>query len=147
MTGSNTVLLEGQQLGRKRPLFADRQIEVPENWLETDDGVTLRELLKHLVSLEVEAFQEGQERQQLFRVLSAEEIETGKAAGRISPEGKTEKQTVDAQDAVQIAWQAFEDGLFFVIVDGEQIEALDEAVHLQENSSMKFVRLVALAGG
>ena len=97
--------------------------------------------------LEVEAFQERQERQQLFRVLSAEEIETSKAAGRISPEGKTEKQTVDAQDAVQIAWQAFEDGLFFVFIDGEQIEALDEAVHLQENSSMKFVRLVALAGG
>lgn len=149
MSSANTLVLEGQQLGGKQPLFTKREIEVPEDWPAGGESVSLRALLRHLVLLEVEAFQERQEERQLFRILTADQIAAGQARGRIDPEGKRDRGLADvrSEQAVETAVLAFEDGLFFVFIDDKQIEELEEPVHLGQNSRMLFVRLVALAGG
>jgi hypothetical protein len=43
--------------------------------------------------------------------------------------------------------QAFEDGLFLVILDGEEQRELDSQIFLQADSHVVFVRMVMLAGG
>jgi hypothetical protein len=43
--------------------------------------------------------------------------------------------------------QAFEDGLYLVIVDGNEQRDLDQQVFLQPDSRVAFVRLALLAGG
>jgi hypothetical protein len=54
---------------------------------------------------------------------------------------------VDDDVAVAVALQAFEDGLYFVFLDGQQQEDLDAEVRLRPDSTLTFIRLVALAGG
>lgn len=48
---------------------------------------------------------------------------------------------------VHAALEAFEDGLYFVFIDDRQIETLDERVTVGAGSRVRFLRLVALAGG
>jgi hypothetical protein len=48
---------------------------------------------------------------------------------------------------VAAALQAFEDGLYVIIVDGEEQAELDRDVSLQPDSRVTFVRLAMLAGG
>jgi hypothetical protein len=55
-------------------------------------------------------------------------------------------QSVDPGQAVAAALLAFEDGLYLVILDGEEQRELDRQIFLQADSHMVFVRLVMLAG-
>jgi hypothetical protein len=54
---------------------------------------------------------------------------------------------IDAAEALQTALEAFDDGLYFVFIDDEQVEELDAPIRLRSDSSVTFLRLVALAGG
>ncbi len=49
--------------------------------------------------------------------------------------------------AVATAIEAFVDGLFLVLVDGRQETELDAQVFVSADSTVTFVRLVALSGG
>ncbi|MBW3653458.1 MAG: hypothetical protein KY433_07670, partial [Actinobacteria bacterium] len=52
-----------------------------------------------------------------------------------------------AEVAVATAIEAFVDGLFLVLVDGRQETELDAQVFVSADSTVTFVRLVALSGG
>ncbi|MEM7802196.1 MAG: hypothetical protein AAF633_23590 [Chloroflexota bacterium] len=148
MSPTQPITIESHQLGLKKPLIPQRQIDLPDDWFgRGGENVTLRQLLTRIVHEEVDAFHARQADLQLFRVLSAEQIEEGIAQGRIDPAAKENRQSVQADAAVRTALQAFEDGLYFVFIDDDQKESLDETVHLAANSTLKFIRLVALAGG
>ena len=56
-------------------------------------------------------------------------------------------QKVDEQVAVATALQAFEDGLYLVIIDGHEQRELDCEVYLTPESHITFLRLVMIAGG
>ena len=141
------VTVEGQQLGLKKPLIQPRKIELPETLSSKANVVTLRNLIHYLVQLEVDAFKERQENRQLFRVLTAAQIEAGKNEGRIDPAEKNLQQVVNLEETVRTAIQAFEDGLYFVFFNEQQLNSLDETIQFTAEGSLKFVRLVALAGG
>ncbi|HEX9116191.1 MAG TPA: hypothetical protein VGA61_09000, partial [Anaerolineae bacterium] len=63
--------------------------------------------------------------------------------------GGSEEETgmVNPEEAVRTAKQAFEDGLYLVLVDDQQYKSLDDEIRLRPNGKVTFVRLVALAGG
>src|SRR5690606_2492367 len=111
-----------------------------------DGGRTLRELIGFIVAAEVEAFRKRNEARRLDRVLSAAEIEEGEARGRISPEGRGTPGAVDTEEAVAAAIQAFEDGLYLVVIDGQEHRDLEAQVFLRPDSRITFIRLVFLAG-
>lgn len=52
----------------------------------------------------------------------------------------------EAEEAVAVALQAFEDGLYLVVIDGEERRSLDEPVYLRDDSTLVFVKLTFLAG-
>lgn len=83
----------------------------------------------------------------MVQVLTEPEISQGAATGKVDSGGRGLIQEVDADLAVETALEAFGDGLYFVFIDGSQQSGLDAAVTLRENSTVTFVRLVALAGG
>ena len=94
------------------------------------------------------AFQQRQAEQKTLRVLTARQITEGAARGKIDSGGRElEAGMVDADTAVAAALEAFEDGLYFVFVDGNQVENLDSHLQLVPGSAITFLRLVALAGG
>jgi len=140
------ITISGKALGRKKPLFADWSIPFPPD--AGDGGLTLRDLIGRVVRAEVEAFKQRQQERQLFRALTARDIEKGTAKGKIESGGQEFKpQQVDADEAVGVALQAFEDGLYLVVVDGEEQRELDRQLFLKEDSRVAFVRLTMLAGG
>ncbi len=140
------LTISGKALGRKKPLFADFSIPFPP---ELGDGgsVTLRDLIERVVRHEVAAFQQRQEERKVLRALTARQIEEGAARGKIDMGGRDLQQEVDPDDAVANALEAFEDGLYLVVVDGVEQRSLDSQVFVNANSRVAFVRLVMLAGG
>ncbi len=146
MKTTTQITIEGKQIGGKKDLFPRQLLTIPIDWVKSSP-ISLRTLITHLVRQEVATFEERQSANRFFRVLTAVQIETEKPTGRIDPAAKATKQSIDSDQAVRTALQAFEDGLFFVFVDGDQIEELDDPVTLAAESTLRFIRLVALAGG
>ena len=142
-----TLTLEGYQIGKKQPLFPKQQLNLPHDWQQNETVITLGQLIQLIVQEQVDAFEQRQQDQQLFRVLTTTQIEAGKMNGRIDPAAKKYRQSITVESAITIALQAFEDGLYYVFIDGKQIETIDEPITLSTTSTLKFIRLVALAGG
>jgi hypothetical protein len=141
----STFRVEGKMLGGRRPLFPKFSVACPAGWQE--GGITLRDLITAVVRHEVAAFCERQEERRFITTLTREQIETGVQRGKIDMGGRDLDQTVDESQATQAALLAFEDGLYFVFVDDEQIASLDTSLNITPDSRVTFVRLVALAGG
>jgi hypothetical protein len=144
---STTLVVEGKVLGQKRPLFTDWHIELPPIWQRDGDRIKLRDLITRVVFEEVEAFRKRQEERRFSRIMSRAEIEQGATSGKVDPGERDLKQEVNTDDAVGEALQAFEDGLYYVFIDGVQQTGLDSEVYLKTESKVAFIRLVALAGG
>ncbi len=140
------LTISGKTLGKKKPLFADWSIPFPP---ELGDGgsVTLRDLLTRIVRAEVQAFRDRQREKQLLRALTSNDIEKGTVSGKITSGGQNLKQDVSEDEAIAVALQAFEDGLYLVIVDEQEQKSLDAQVFLKPDSRVAFVRLAMLAGG
>src|SRR5262245_49977726 len=140
------LTISGKALGRKKPLFDDFSVPFPPE-LGEGGTVTLRDLIGKVVRGEVAAFKQRQEDRRLLRALTATEIAEGAARGKVDMGGRDLKQNVDVAEAVAVALEAFEDGLYLVIVDGQEQRALDNQIFLQPDSRIAFVRLTMLAGG
>jgi len=139
--------VEAKVVGQKRPLFADWQIELPPPDENQGDHLKLRDLITSIVTKEVEGFKIRQEERKLARVMSRVEIEQDAVRGKIDPGEGDLQQQVNLDDAVAVALQAFEDGLYFVFIDEVQQTSLDSEVFLKTNSKVVFLRLTALVGG
>jgi len=140
-------IISAKSLGSKKPLFADFSVPLPPGSDEAGE-MTLRRLIDSIVRGEVAAFRHRQSEVNLVRALTARQIDAGAAAGRITSGGsEVEAQPVDEEAAVGAALQAFEDGLYFVVIDDEQYRELDARVPLQPDSRITFIRLTLLAGG
>ncbi len=141
------IIIEGKAMGRRRPLFADWSIPMPPDLGEGGGGLTLRDLIARVVRAEVAAFRDRQQERRLARVLSAAEIDQGVSRGKVDMGGRDLDQQVDDEQAVGAALQAFEDGIYLVVLDGEELRDLDRAVYLRPDSRVTFIRLALLAGG
>lgn len=138
---STTITIEGKLPGQRRPLFPEWQMPLPQGQL------TLRQFLTQTVEQEVQNFRERQEERRFVHALTAQDIAAGLMRGKIDAGGRDAVAAVDTAEAVRVAIQAFEDGLYYVFVDDTQYTELDEAIALHPDSRVTFIRLVALAGG
>jgi hypothetical protein len=57
------------------------------------------------------------------------------------------KQIIDVEKQIYIALDAFQKNGFFILVDNQQLEELDQMVNLQSHSKISFVKLTPLIGG
>ena len=136
------LLVQGKALGRKKPLFDDFSVSPP----ATGD-LTLRSLLDHVVRQEVAAFKNRQAERRLLHALTAKQIDEGLAKGKVDSGGSTLDQQVDVDAAIAAAIEAFQDGLYLVVLDEIELKDLDAPVTLSEASRLTFIRLALLAGG
>ena len=140
-------VISGRALGRKRPLFADWSIPVPPE-TRGEGRLTLRRLIERIVGEQVAAFEQRQVDDQMLRALTSRQIDEAATRGKITMgESAVGLQAVDPEAAVGAAWQAFEDGLYLVVIDDVEQKQLDGEIHLTEESRIAFLRLTLLAGG
>ena len=111
-----------------------------------DETKTLRELLTAVTRAEVLAYQERQADEGLLRLLSPEKISGMASEGKVSFGRVHSDRTPDANAAVNITLQAFEDGLVRVLVNGKECTKLDANAGLCEDAEITFLRLTFLAG-
>jgi len=143
------ITIRGKALGNRKPLFEDFSVPPPRHVGDGDGPLTLRTLITHVVSSEVEAFQKRQHARRLDRVLSLSEVERGERKGKISPEGRDPKNPpaeADVETAIATALEAFVDGLYLVVIDELEYTNLDAIVSLKPDSRVTFIRLTFLAG-
>lgn len=117
------------------------QVAVPEG------AGSLRDLLGTLVRHELASYQQRREASTTLRVLTPADLARGVEAGVYGRERRARSAPPSEAEAVERALEAFSDGLFFVFVDDVQVEELDAAVVVHASSTLRLVRLVALAGG
>ena len=144
---SASITVEGKVVGQKRSLFTDWRIELPPDNERPGNHLKLRDLITSIVMEEVDAFRLRQEERRLARVMSRQQIEQGAIGGKVDPGERDLQQEVNVDNAIPVALQAFEDGLYFVFVDDVQQTHLDSEVFLKTNSKVMFLRLTALVGG
>ncbi|MFY8201792.1 MAG: hypothetical protein ACOVLE_14035, partial [Pirellula staleyi] len=56
-------------------------------------------------------------------------------------------QSVDEDQSIATALQAFEDGMYLVVIDEVEKKNLDEQIFLSHDSRVTFIRLTLLSGG
>jgi len=115
--------------------FGTRKLEIAAG------TVTLRMLIERRIREEVEEFNRKQPDvfSGFIQPTETEKVLNGyrlKAKRQLSWENQYKK-----------ALEAFANNGFFVIVDGHQVEELDEVIPLRETSEVHFLKLVPLVGG
>ena len=115
--------------------FGTQKLEI------STEKVTLRDLIQQRIRQEVEEFNRNQSDVfcGLIQPTDTERVLNGyrlKARRQLSWENQYEK-----------ALEAFKHNGFFVIIDGQQVESLDEVLPLRETSEVHFLKLVPLVGG
>ena len=105
------------------------------------EKVTLRDLIQQRIRQEVEEFNRNQSDVfcGLIQPTDTERVLNGYRL-------KTRRQ-LNWEHQYTKALEAFEKNGFFVIVDGQQVEDLDEIIPLRETSEVHFLKLVPLVGG
>jgi len=116
-------------------MFGTHKLEI------STEEVTLRDLIQRRIRHEVEEFNRNQSDvfSGLIQPTDTERVLNGyrlKARRLLSWENQYEK-----------ALEAFKHNGFFVIIDGQQVESLDEILPLRETSEVHFLKLVPLVGG
>lgn len=106
---------------------------------------SLRELLLAMVKEEVRRYNDAQASDGLLRWLSQGELEDLAGEGKVSF-GGTGAGPADLGKAEQVMLAAFEDGLFRVLVDGEEVADPEAPLALTESSVVTIIRLSFLAG-
>lgn len=108
--------------------------------LETN-AITVRDLISKRVSVEIENY--NKKLPEYFKGL----VEPKEAERTLNGYKLKPKQLIDVEKQVYIALDAFQKNGFFVLVDNQQLEELDQVVNLQNSSKISFVKLTPLIGG
>ncbi len=107
----------------------------------------LRDLLRTLVRHELASYEQRRGASTALRVLTPADLARGVETGTYGRERRTVPAPPPEAAAIERAEEAFDDGLYFVFVDDVQVEDLDATVVVHADSTLRLVRLVALAGG
>lgn len=134
------ITVNTKAVGRLRGGVAKTGIEL--------DGVPgdVRSLIEMTVGACVGEYVRRARSGEVLRMLTDERLAAMADQGKISFGNIYGEEKVDPEAARANALQCFEDGIYRIFVDGRQLETLDEAITLTEDSELTFVRLTMLSG-
>jgi hypothetical protein len=136
------ITVQAKQAGKKRALIENQSLEI------NDIGAnpTLEALLKAVVQQQVEEYNGKPAEKNLLPFLSKDEIDSQSVKGKVGFGSIYNENKADIVQAQANALQAFEDGLFSVFVNDDELRNLNDVVHLSQTSVFTFIRLTFLAG-
>lgn len=129
-----------KSLAKRKDYLTKREIHL------TDIPKSLRELLIGLVTFYAHEFNAQIAEPDLVRFLTNEEIQQQVHTGKVGFGNKYNEQTTDWQQAVMTAIQAYEDGLYRVIINEQEPLDLDGPLEIEEGDQLTFIKLTMLAG-
>lgn len=134
------IFVNVKQLGKRRNAVENKEV-----LLDAVPG-TVAELIVAIVIRQVEEYNERLEQNDLLKYLTDEEIKDRATTGKVNFEFNYNGLPADTEKAVRNALQSFEDGIFRVFLNEEELESPDQIIHLKEEDKLTFIRLTMLAG-
>lgn len=134
-----------KQLGKKHAILSEQKIDI--EYQGTD--MSVKNLLKLIVQQQVETFNTKSFE---LEELDYAKIPTENYLNILTDTGKVgfgsiyNQKKADLQKAQENAVQAFEDGMFAVFYNDEQLESLTQIIDLSLQHTFVFIRLTFLAG-
>ncbi|MCL2347207.1 MAG: hypothetical protein FWC50_02985 [Planctomycetaceae bacterium] len=129
-----------KQIGKRKPLIENQPFQVPET------VHTLRTLLETIVNQRVESFNQRSESGDWTKYLTDFDLDSAAESGKVGFDAKYNDRVQNADQAVDAAILAFEDGLFRVFLDDDELESLDAELSLRDGQVIIFIRLTMLSG-
>lgn len=105
----------------------------------------VRELLVELTTLGVRDYNERKDRGELLSFLTQEEITEQAKRGKISF-GSHGGEEADLKKALENTIQCFEDGIYRVFADEEELTRLEEDIPWKDDTIFTLIRLAMLSG-
>ena len=131
------------------PKLGSVVLKLAETTLTTQDLIrrTVEEQVWNLLS--ARKLEQAQARQILDRhYLTEAEVRSQASSGAVRlPRKASATRSIDMEEEIGRAVHAFQNGLFAVLVDGQQLMSLQDRVTLRQASKVTFLRLTPLAGG
>ena len=122
-------------VGKRKPMLELTPFDV------SDNINCLKEAISEIVSKNVLEYNEKIPEKSIINFLT-NQADIGKVGfGSIYNENK---QSVEK--AIEVALQAFEDGIYKVLINEDVIEKLDSSINLKSGDIFTFIRLTLLAG-
>jgi hypothetical protein len=103
--------------------------------------ITIEELIKARVYKEVE--NHNNKKSDYFNGL----VQPKEAEKTLNGYKLKKNSTIDAEQQVYIALDAFQKNGFFILIDNKQVENLDEEILVSLNTQVSFIKLTPLVGG
>lgn len=136
-----TLKVNIKQIGQRRQKVAPVDFELAQK------PNTVRELIGLTVEKCVNEYNERVRAGDTnVKPLSEQDIHDMANIGKIAFGINYGEKEQDLGKAVENALQSFEDGIYRVFINDEQLEKLDDTVNLSENDSLTFIRLTMLSG-
>ena len=106
---------------------------------------TTKDLIAELVKINVEKFNKKIDDKDILSIMTNENIAKAARIGKIGDEVHGDKKA-NLEKALDIAYLAFEDGLYCIFINDEQSEKLDDSLNLKDGDILTLIRLTMLAG-
>ena len=132
------LTIQLKRLGKKKIKEIPYELE--------QNPTTLRELLHFCVSAEVKKYNDKKEQALLMPFLTSDDIQAQSKQGKIGLGDSYNNTLAIENDAIENAIQSFEDGLFVVFINDDEIKSLDQFIALDEQSIISFIRMTFLTG-
>lgn len=135
-----------KQIGKKHSVLAEEKLDIDYN----DVNISLENLLKLVVQRQVEAFNAKSfelEDEDYSKTPTESYLNILTDTGKVGFGSIYNQKKADLQKAQENALQSFEDGMFAVFYNDEQIESLSQTLDLSSHYTFTFIRLTFLAGG
>lgn len=130
-----------RQLGKKRNALTSVPCELPEA------PASLRILISSLArSGAAEYNRRLREGEGIIRPMTAEQLHAAEAVGKLAFGIVYGEKPADPVKAVKDAVLAYEDGLFRVFLNQEELTSLDAPLDMQDGDELTLIRLVMLTG-
>ena len=107
---------------------------------------TLEDLITQLVTHNVNSFNKEIDTNKILSFLSPNEIQNQSITGKISFGEIENKTKANINSSIENALQAFEDGIFVVFIDDDEVKTLKEPLSIKVSSSITFIRMTFLTG-
>lgn len=134
------IFVNVKQIGKRKNKIDKKKYEISEKI------TTVKELLTEFVTININEFNNGFTENDIVPYLTDEKINDLSDAGKISFGVDYNEQKQDLEKAIENALQSYEDGIYRVFVNDEEMREIDCEINLKENDELTFVRLTMLAG-
>ncbi len=141
---NTSIYISIKRLGKRQPIIEKQAFPLTQSFLENP---TLQNFIQLVVTKEVSRYNEKITNQSLIPYLDKITLSKMAAHGKVDFNTTYHTEPAIITEAINTALQAFEDGLFMVLIDGANCRQLKQKIQLREHSEVVFLRLVALAGG